>query len=166
MPDSPLQKSPVGILEGYNLKTLGDMPDVFSGTVSSVVETFQHYTTDRRATGVGTGAAAAYPLAIQHVLVAPVLIHSFAGEVVIGAAAGTRLDITLFVRVPTRQSLPHFLTLARVGTPIAANRFFASYTFAQGMILPAGSSIEMLAQSDAAGADHTPNISFLITTLV
>lgn len=164
---SPLQKSPAGLLQAFNIQTLGQAPYAFGDTVVPHVESFPFYSVDRKATGAGTGAAAAYPLAIQHVLVAPVLVHNISAEVVIGAAPGTRLDITIFIRCPSKNNVPCFLAQTRVGLPVTTQRFLAAWDApgAQGMLLPAGATIEMIAQSDAAGADHTPNISFLVTTL-
>ena len=44
--DSPLHKAPQGILGAFALKTLGQNPDVFGGTIRPGVDVFDHYLFD------------------------------------------------------------------------------------------------------------------------
>ena len=46
MPDSPLQKAPAGLLGAFNLKTLGQNPDIFSSMVMGVADVRDMYLAD------------------------------------------------------------------------------------------------------------------------
>ena len=60
--DSPLQKSPLGLLGALDLKTLGHNPDAFGGLVAPVTEALSFYSVNFRADRRITGST--FPLSL------------------------------------------------------------------------------------------------------
>lgn len=163
----PLGKPAAGFTSILDLKALGDNPQAVDSVLIPCVELFELYILDRMSSNLITGAAAALSLSLATTITAAPgsRFLAISASVLIGAAAGTRLDIEIGVRAPSAASPYCRIASARMGTPYIGGLFTVVAQLTAPLILPVGSTIEMVARGDAAGADHTPSLQLLGMTL-
>lgn len=151
-----LQKSPLGLLELFNLKSGGLQPNQFAEQLQGGFDAVPFYGADRLFTANTVAAAAAFPLNLTVNADFARLYIGFSVQVTLGAAAGTRLAIRIGLKVPSPASPLIVLADARYAAPhLVAGEFneaifLAPYPF----VLPPGAQWNASARSDAAGADH------------
>lgn len=163
MINNPLRKWPSGLLELLSLKNQGISPQQLSPTLTPVLVANGFYGADlvftsndnstgalpRTVTGI-IGAGAAAP--------GPIQILSLSAEILVGAAAGTRLCVQFGLSVPNANAPVHWLgQLFISGANLAAAQTYgvpATHAFEDLVILP-GTRIFAQAFGDAGGADHT-----------
>ena len=159
---SPLQKSPRGLLESYDLKTLGEAPSLFGDTLAPVVETFPFYTQNLLFSGQTAAATvAAFNQTLVQVVAFPTLVRSLGFSFIEGAAAGTFMHWALGLRVgPT---VVAYLGGGSFGAIAAGATRNGGITIPIPVVIPAGSAFVGHFTSDAAGADHTFRLNQLTT---
>lgn len=151
----PLHKAPVGLLELYRLRTQGAAPPMFGDQVTPTADTRGMYGADLQTvdTQNATGAINAGGLAVGRVFQFPGRLLVTSGAIIVGAAAGTQIQI--FLQYRPQASLT-FVTLGM--TIIDAPRIGALYAaipnFAEPLVFPSGSEFRIFVQGDAGGADH------------
>lgn len=161
----PLQKSPVGLLELLRLRVGGRAPEEFSTEVRAIIDAVEFYGADLKATRADTAAAAAFPLNFQVDLPEPRLLYGAGAIVFMGAAGATRLELQLYARF--RPGANGWLIAGeKFGACAAATLVPVARLLGKPLLLPAGSQLHCVVQSDAAGADHTVQINhgFLLLT--
>lgn len=162
----PLHKSPLGLLDLFRLRTLGNNPPQFGEAVTPVVEVAEFYAAENKLAssaspavgGIG-GSGATSTLT----LTGRTRIHAFTAQLIVGAAAAT--NVTLTVRLLQ-------------GTTLAcgASRFFAAVNAGAlvtadlqlplPIILPGvGWSVLATASGTAAGVDHQVRPTILIDNI-
>lgn len=162
MSDQPvLQKSPAGLLQVLELKTLGQAPFRFDDALKPVIECAAYYSADRYATDDDVGTVGAFPRSQVVVLVNFEQLLTIAGAIQVGAAAGTRLDIEIGIRYQGNY-VPHAFQRF---TPFVGGLFWITYSFPIATVIPPGASVECFARSDAGGADHSISIRRTLISL-
>lgn len=149
-----LHKSPVGLLDLFRLRTLGKNPSEFGEAVQPVADAQNYYGVDIQVVANNQSAPQAYPFAGTDSQTFAGRVFALSGHVVIGAAAGTRLQMQLGYR-PTPQFQTIWLAedVVTAGL-VAGGTYFLTYTFPSPVVFPPGAAFMFSAQSDAAGADH------------
>lgn len=165
MADSPLQKSPRGLLELFDLKTLGHAPMFFQDHVSASIDAFPFYAYDRLVTLQDVGPAAAMPLALSAAESVTRAYISYEAEVTFGAAGGTYASVRLGLRAPDPNAPLHWLAAVNTNIAKAGDKVVAIWVPPFPVIIPAGSVFTLSVLSDAAGADHTPVLRSMSFTL-
>lgn len=162
MSDQPvLQKSPAGLLQVLELKTLGQAPFRFDDALKPVIDCAAYYSADRYSTDDDVGTAGAFPRSQVVTLVNFEQLMVIAGAIQIGAAAGTRLDIEIGIRYQGNY-VPH--AFGRF-TPYIGGLFWITYSFPYPQVIPPGATVECFARGDAAGADHGISIRRTLISL-
>lgn len=149
-----LQKSPLGLLELFRLRQLGQNPTEFAAQVTPVADVTDYYGTDLVVSADFAGAAGA----IDATMLTPASdfprrLLSVAGFMTIGAAAGTWFSIAIGYRVPASATATVFIAEKHVIAPVAASTILVAWS-STPLLLPAGHQLVLRTFGDAAGADH------------
>lgn len=161
MADSPLQKYPRGLLESLDLKTLGHTPNTFGETVVPVVDAFDNYLVDRIFTSQLTPVIGAIGQTLFTTLsVGPARIQSLGALVIVGAAAGTWVRITLGFRLPSTSNALSTVHQESFVVPIlgAGRTLRTGVVLNQTFIIPSGGQTWVQTSGDAAGVDHSVSL--------
>lgn len=137
MADSPLQAAPQGLLGAFNLKTLGDNPSIFGGSVQPVVEAMGFYGLPKRSFQLATGnlqnPGDILTLTVPAGQVWRVLAAS--GRAVIGA-----LDVSGFVAMlgtrPTNNPTQSIVAIAQANIPQPATPVTLHVAVCSGLVEP------------------------------
>lgn len=160
----PLQKSPTGLLELFELKTLGRAPTQFLDTVGVNIDALNFYGADRIFTADTAGAAGAIGQTLTVPTSFPRVFIGFSAGITLGAAPGAWLTLRLGIRVPGNASALFMLaqTTLSGAPPLVAGEFYEAVGMLPSpTLLPAGSSIVARSSGSAAGADHVLTIRTL-----
>jgi hypothetical protein len=162
--NSPLQKSPQGLLESFALKTLGEAPKQFGEVVSPVVDVLDFYTTELMFSAQSPSTTVgAFNQTISATL-SLTMLRSVGGTFIEGAAAGTFMHWSLGVRVRSTTIVAWLASGSFAAIGIGASRAFG-VTLPKPIIVPSGSELVGFFTSDAAGADHTFRLNWLTTAV-
>jgi hypothetical protein len=163
--DSPLEKSPLGLLEIMRLQTRGKAPDKFGEAVTPTFAVEDYYTADRRFIRRLNGAAAAYPNSIAFNF-GPARLVSVCGRNEFIAAGGA--NAFYYGAVLLRQTESNTeITIADKFFQAPAAGFAINFTLDVALVLPepivcpAGSRLTILWQSNDPAVTHRP-VMFLM----
>jgi len=159
----PLHKVPLGLLELLRARTLGRAPDIFSNTVTPIVDATDFYAGDllRSSTSAPTVGALAN-LTEDFLLTGPISLRALSGTVVVGAAGGTNLCISIGVSLQLT-----FVTLAQFNWPVvaAAQICRVGIPIPGRYVIPPGASLFAQASGTVAGVDHSLSVAGLIENI-
>lgn len=161
----PLHKSPKGLLELFRLRTLGAQPNSFVEGVAGVVDITEFYSNDLQGIGQSSFAAENFPMSVVFTEERVTRYLAINGGVTMGAAGGTWLKMTLCYRPTPASTANVAVASSLVANPVATQLYRFQLVFANPWVLPAGAQWLLFAESDAAGADHTPMIRTLVQLL-
>lgn len=152
-----LDKGPVGLLEQFRLRTLGQQPTEFGEGVAPSADVRDHYGADLLLvlTASTTGAPLSLTRSIN--LVNPVRLRAIAGQLTVGAAAftaGLYIEFGVLVRTFSGTGVIAIPFGSQSYGVAAATQVIAAGTHCD-IILPAGSQLYARIGGTAAGADHT-----------
>lgn len=150
--NSPLHKAPLGLIEIFNLKTLGRQPDLFSDTVAPTIDTRDFYSAGLLlASGTGGEVGALLNLFERLTLTAHVGVRGIGAILTIGAAGGTNVSITVGYENESGFRCP-------LGTHSFAAVFagqIVEFGLPMRAVWPAGTRVYANAYAGSvAGADH------------
>lgn len=149
-----LQKSPLGLLELFRLRQLGQNPVEFAPQVTPVTDVTDFYATDLVVAADFAGAAGAVDATfLTEASEFPRRVLSLAGFMTIGAAAGTWFSIAIGYRVPASAASTVFIAEKHVVGPIAASTVLVAWS-STPLLLPAGHRFVLRTFGNAAGVDH------------
>lgn len=160
-----LSKVPRGLLELLRLRTDGRMPDLFNNAVQPCVDSTPFYGSDLLIPASSTPTVGALNPALVESLTTTALVSvlSLGGQLTIGAAAATNIQVGWGVLLPgqTVDSIlgSQFLAQQAIG---AIAQFGSSFN---RLVLPIGSTLYVIASGTAAGADHSLRISGVLENL-
>src|SRR5262245_21666376 len=166
MKNSPLQKYPKGLLELLRLRTEGFQPGEFGSAVIPGVVANEHYGADLQFTSQDLSGPVPFPYAGNFVIGAgaaapgPIRLMNVSCEIVIGAAAGTRLLARIGIQTPASSS-PTTWVAAQQFTPSIEQTFAFLTNFPVPFVLMPGTGIALRVDGDAAGNDHSVNFRSL-----
>jgi hypothetical protein len=153
-----LQKAPSFLLDLFRLKTTGFSPTQFADAVVPTTDVSSMYGAEMQVTGASNGSAGAFPRSQSAFTGVASRYWGLAGSVIVGAAAGTQIQLTIGVTFPRAGNFfPIASTL--IITPQALRTYYVGGLFPCGpIVLPPGGSITVIAAGDAAGADHNTSL--------
>lgn len=157
-----LQKAPQALLELLRLRTQGDQPTAFSDVLTPVIESTEFYGADQIRTAATTGAAAAVNASVTAIVGTTTRYVGIGGAFTVGAAAGTFLNLQLFlVWQQGGSAVPLFPTFEPVRLAAGRTYYFGGL-LQKPLVLPAGTQINALSLGDAGGADHVLALRLLL----
>lgn len=160
-----LDKSPLGLLELFRLRTLGRAPDEFTNAVSPTVDVTDFYGADLLASVAENSAPGAIGAGIFAAVAAfPRRYIALSGNIVIGAAAGTFVNLRLAIQNPGALVVTAIETTLNI-TPAAGQTYSIAAKISRGLVLPAGWTVGLIVGGDAAGADHVAQIRYTFSVL-
>lgn len=162
----PLHKAPRGLLEIFRLRTLGAQPNLFAELVQPVTDVTDFYGVDTLvevnensvAPGTIIDGLTSVPAEFARRLIA------VSGAVVIGANAGTFVDLSLGINLPGFVFAPVRIAEKFVNPTAVGGGYTVTATFPP-LMLPAGHTLTVACSGDATGNDHVFNIRYLFQRL-
>lgn len=156
-----LQKLPAGLLDLFNLKTVGAAPNQFAELVNPVTDVTDFYSLSRAKTDLVTGVAGAFPLSVSTTVTGgPLRMRAIASNLNIGptGGAGTFYAGRVGIRVPGSNA---FCPLAFEFMPLSVAAGTGLTVVWQGppLLLPVGTLILGQWYSDDADASSQPFLS-------
>jgi hypothetical protein len=174
---SPLQQSPFGLLEQFNLRVLGRAPFLFGDSVQPTVDVGQHYLT---ASGITTLQAIEAPSATStHAVVLPALTTAtWLYAVHISLMSGANWAVTWFdaqIRLRASQSTPSVQIYGddkngwawqggpAVNYPLVGHQLVRGLFLPYPLLLPPGAVLEgFLFGSGGTAADASLSITAIV----
>lgn len=152
-----LVKAPLGLLELFRLRDLGQNPDEFEDRVQATADVRDFYGADLLVTETIDGAPAAIGTGVSLPVSTTTRRYIGAsGNIVLGAAAGTSLNIAIGAAYGASATIA--LASMQIVTPVAAQVYRIAADLRDGLVLPPGWSINLLVNGNAGGADHVAQL--------
>jgi hypothetical protein len=166
---SELHKAPLGLLDLFRLRVLGEQPNKFGREVQPSVEVGQFYGLDRTTDTNDSLTAVAITQTIIHTIGnlspgGPALIETLGGLVIVGAAAGTQIRMLLGVRTRPTSGLV-YIGENVITAPVAGGFYAVVGMVSRPMLLPPSGQVVLEVQGNAAGVDHTIALRSIQTLL-
>ena len=151
-----LQKAPNFLLDLFRLRTTGQQPSAFGDTVIPVAVVDGMYGSAMQITSSVNGAVGALPRT-QSIADIGESARYFgaAASIVVGAAAGTQMQATIFLQSPSQGSNVFPLFETKIWTPMIGKTYYFGGLFPAPLTLTDGAAIQAVVAGDAGGADHS-----------
>lgn len=151
----PLNKAPRGILEILRLRTLGKNPQFFSEVAQAFIDTTEYYGADLLVSSSKALGAGAMTRTTQETYTVPGRLFAVSGVLIVGAAAGTQIRLSLSM-TPPGSSADVGIGELIVTAPVIGASYQVSSRLPKPMVCLPGTVFNFSTAGDAAGADHQP----------